>query len=112
MTDPIRAARTTRRPKPPTMAERGLSVLDACGDNIGPANEQELPAPSPLWQAMEGAFLEGRTPGHCDRLGYAAEIRAVRDWLHQHSNLQMKVATFNQIYDLLTAEAERAQRGT
>ncbi len=34
--------RAARRPKPPTQAERGLSVLDACGDNIGPANEREL----------------------------------------------------------------------
>jgi hypothetical protein len=69
------------------------------------------PARPPLWQAMEGAFPEGRTLGHCDRLGYAAKIRAVRDWLHQHSNLQMKVATFHQIYDLLTTEAERAECG-
>ena len=88
---------------PHTLELRRVELLSAA-----PAG----PARPPLWQAMEGAFFEGRTPGHCARFGYAAEIRAVRDWLHQHSNLQMKVATFHQIYDLLTAEVERAERGT
>ena len=36
------AARVARGLEAQTQAERGLSVLDACGDNIGPANEQEL----------------------------------------------------------------------
>jgi hypothetical protein len=44
-----------RRPKPPTLAERGLSVLDACGDNIGPANEQELRAALLRLQEVEQA---------------------------------------------------------
>ncbi len=37
----------------------------------------------PLWKLMEAAFLEGRKPGHCDRLGYAAEMRAVAEWLER-----------------------------
>jgi hypothetical protein len=50
--DMLRAA---RRPKPQTQAERGLSVLDACGDNIGPANEQELRAALLRLQELEQA---------------------------------------------------------
>jgi hypothetical protein len=48
-------ARAARRPKPPTLAEKGLSVLDACGDNIGPANEQELRAALLRLQELEQA---------------------------------------------------------
>ena len=35
----------------------------------------------PLWWIMQEAYFESRKPGHCDRLGYAAEIRAIADWL-------------------------------
>ena len=44
MTAMVSRLRAARRPKPPTMAERGLSVLDTCGDNIHPAHEQALRA--------------------------------------------------------------------
>jgi hypothetical protein len=65
----------------------------------------------PLWRVMEAAYYEGRDPGNNERHGYAAEIRAVRDWIQLHGDLTMKISTWHQIYDLLTAEAERAERG-
>jgi hypothetical protein len=40
------------------------------------------PTPNrPLWRIMEAAYFQGRKPGYCDRLGYAAELLAIADWL-------------------------------
>lgn len=59
------------KPKPPLQNQRRV-VTEAGGmSNIT----------TPLWLIMENAFLEGRQPGFNDRYGYAAEIRAVTDWL-------------------------------
>ncbi len=55
MTAMVNRLSAARRPKPPTLAERGLSVLDACGDNIGPANEQEIRAALLRLQELEQA---------------------------------------------------------
>jgi len=65
-----------------------------------------MPDDAPLWLAMESAFLAGRSPGHCDRLGYASEIEALRDWLfirtcHTTHSLEVR--------DLLTEQARIAR---
>jgi hypothetical protein len=89
----------------------------------GPADPDYPPlwAPPPLWQAMEDAFLDGRTPGNSDRLGYAAVIRAVRDRLLPEESIEDAPGRFvngrcfedrQRLRALLTAEAERAERGT
>jgi hypothetical protein len=63
----------------------------------------------PLWWIMQGAYFEGRKPGHCDHLGYAAELRAiaavisVRD---RDGNL-----TALDIESWLIEEAQRAEAG-
>jgi hypothetical protein len=76
----------------------------------------------PLWRVMEGAFLEGRNPGFSDRHGYAAEIRAVANWLVPeevkpndefcippvHSMLWQRRQALRH---RLLAEADRAERG-
>ena len=62
----------------------------------------------PLWRVMEVAE---ETCSADFTNSKARMILATRDWFHQHSDLSMKVATFHQVYDLLTAEAERAERG-
>jgi len=65
----------------------------------------------PLWQLMEAAFLEGRKLGHCDRLGYAAELRAIAKWLKDNdSNFQMG-GDAAVTADLLLEEADFAERG-
>ena len=78
----------------------------------------------PLWLAMEEAFLAGRQPGHCDRLGYAAEIEAIRDRIVPEEPVEIPVSHLvrdlvdrallrerQSIRALLTAEAEKAWRG-
>ena len=35
----------------------------------------------PLWKVLEAAYFKGRSPGFAEGPGYAAEIRALRDWL-------------------------------
>lgn len=67
----------------------------------------------PLWERMQAAFLEGRKPGHCDRLGYAAEIRAVADWLAEWRRPYTDYDTgaeywFDLLEAVLRAEAFRA----
>jgi hypothetical protein len=62
----------------------------------------------PLWEEMQAAYFKGRNPGLNDRHGYAAEIRALRDWLVPEGLL---TADETDIRDMLTAEADRAERG-
>ena len=80
----------------------------------------------PLWEVMQGAYFEGRNPGLSERHGYAAEIRALRDWLVPEEpppHRGMRPGGTNLTYQetlsverqrlraLLTAEADRAERG-
>jgi hypothetical protein len=69
------------------------------------------PDPPPLWRVMHDAFLSSTLSGEEGHQGFAQEIRAVRDWIQCHSDLTMKPSTWHQIYDLLTAEADRAEQG-
>lgn len=64
----------------------------------------------PLWWAMQGAYFEGRNPGFSDRHGYAAEIRALRDWLVPEEQPPLGPAgkAHMTLRALLTAEADRA----
>jgi hypothetical protein len=74
----------------------------------------------PLWRLIESAFLAGRNPGFSDRHGYAAEIRAVADWLvppeleqleAQNWAVRVKWRTGLALRQRLLAEADRAERG-
>lgn len=72
----------------------------------------------PLWEVMQGAYFEGRNPGFSDRHGYAAEIRALRDWLVPEESMPSdELSSWDRLWErqrlraLLTAEAERAERG-
>lgn len=79
----------------------------------------------PLWMTMQLAFFEGRNPGLNDRYGYAAEIRALRDWLvpeeieptgmrpcgDTYSAQSIKRGERQRLRALLTTEADRAERG-
>jgi len=69
-----------------------------------------------LWRAMEAAFLAGRTPGFNDRFGYAAEIRALADWLVPEEPMGdvLQVSTImrderQRLRQVLLAEAKRAE---
>ncbi len=64
----------------------------------------------PLWKVMESAFIEGRNPGYCDRRGYAAEIRAIAEWLWKQGTLD-EVAARADVIKMLFAEADRAEAG-
>lgn len=73
---------------------------------------------SPLWMTMQLAFFEGRNPGLNDRYGYAAEIRALRDWLVPEESIEDAPGRFvngcclgerQHLRALLTAEADRAE---
>jgi hypothetical protein len=73
---------------------------------------EESSVDQPLWKLMEATFLEGRKPGHCDRLGYATEIEAVRDWLVPETSRGRWIDAWRvELFHRLTAEAERARRG-
>lgn len=75
----------------------------------------------PLWEVMQGAYFEGRNPGFSERHGYAAEIRAMRDWLvPEHCDLPVPARPHEpgdvirseqsqRLRALLTAEADRAE---
>jgi len=72
----------------------------------------------PLWQLMEAAFLAGRKPGNCDRLGYAAELRVIADWLVPEEAWlgtdETCYAHFSErrrMRQRLLAEADRAEQG-
>jgi hypothetical protein len=79
------------------------------------------PDRQPLWRAMEAAYYQGRDPGHNERHGYAAEIRAVGVWLLPEEPEPEPGDRFEQrhiiwrhnqrLRALLTAEADRAERG-
>jgi hypothetical protein len=67
---------------------------------------------------MQGAYFEGRNPGLNDRHGYAAEIRALRDWLVPEEEpptaddrLARDWTVRMRLRDLLTEQAEIAERG-
>lgn len=59
----------------------------------------------PLWNLMQAVYFNGRNPGFSEAHGYAAEILAVRDWL------KAKLPEGGAWHVLLTAEADRAERG-
>jgi hypothetical protein len=64
------------------------------------------PTPNrPLWEVMQAAYFEGRKPGHCDRLGYAAELRAIASEIKQAAQLRTSYETA----EWLLAEADRAE---
>jgi hypothetical protein len=70
------------------------------------------PTPNrPLWWIMQGAYFEGRKPGHCDRLGYAAELRAIADAAEKRWAYIYEKALLNEIVAWLRDEADRAEAG-
>lgn len=106
-----------RQDGPCTLELRRVEVLKVSSPEL-----PTTPDRPPLWRAMHDAhaaeagmiiYSGASEPvlGEPDRFTRAAEIRAVRDWIQQHSDLQMKVSTWQQIYDLLSAEVDRAERG-
>jgi hypothetical protein len=66
----------------------------------------------PLWREMADAYCEATDSVARDMatiaIGNAAEIRALRDWLVPEGLL---TADETDIRDLLTIEADRAERG-
>lgn len=78
----------------------------------------------PLWKVLETAYFKGRLPGFAEGPGYAAEIRALRDWLvpeepgptgmqtasHSYSARELERKERQRLRALLTAEAERAEK--
>jgi hypothetical protein len=67
----------------------------------------------PLWWVMQGAYFEGRNPGFSDRHGYAAEIRAVADWIKRHQEFEYghTLRDVREVLGWLRAEVDRAERG-
>ena len=58
------------------------------GEITGDGTGEALPdMDRPLWKAMESAYFAGRNPGHCDRLGYAADALEVRDLLTEQARI-------------------------
>jgi hypothetical protein len=66
----------------------------------------------PLWQVMHDAdiIVKKETGPIASRRGYAAELRAIAEWLYKQGSLADVVAGANMI-KLLYAEADRAEAG-
>lgn len=65
----------------------------------------------PLWRVMEDAFLCGRKPGFADRMGYAAELRAIAEWIKHFHLLEPDSPTYigaSVVVAELLNEADRA----
>lgn len=80
------------------------------GKKMAVYNEEQASC-LPLWKVMRAAYssstaANGSTDNWTERDGYAAEIRAVRDWLAS----QLPEVGAHVIRTLLTAEAERAEQ--
>ena len=75
----------------------------------------------PLWRVMHDAFLSSTLSGEEGHQGFAAEIRALRDWLVPEEPEPEPGDRYEQRHIIwrhnhrlraqLTAEAERAERG-
>lgn len=75
----------------------------------------------PLWQVMETAYHKHRDPGLSERYDYAAEIRALRDWLvpeepepepgDRYEQRHIIWRHNQRLRNQLAAEADRAERG-
>jgi hypothetical protein len=78
----------------------------------------------PLWEVMRHAYDQSSVPtaliessdpetGDCltDRYGYAAEIRALADWIEQRQlgTYAVVIPDVAEVIDWLRAEAERAE---
>jgi hypothetical protein len=80
-----------------------VEAVEVSGDGTGEA----LPdMDGPLWKAMDSAYFVDFEIGRCDRLGYAAQIEALRDWIflrtcHSYHSLEVR--------DLLTEQARIAR---
>ena len=70
------------------------------------------PDRQPLWRAMHDAFMHTLS-GEKGRLGFAREIRALRDQIEQRQveNYAVVLTDVQEVLNWLTAEAERAERG-
>jgi hypothetical protein len=81
-----------------------------------------MPAPRPLWHIMQEAYFRGRDPGHSERHGYAAELRALADvvapkedepllpFIEPDYAMGARIRG-QRIRALLLAEAKRAEKG-
>ena len=65
----------------------------------------------PLWRVMEAAFLDGRSPGFNDCYGYAAELRAVADWLSIYLAAQIRPDDLKKVTEALIWAASKAETG-
>ena len=109
----------TDTPNRPPLSPLAQAVVDA---HYG-APAMTTPNRLPLWWTMQGAYFKGRNPGLNDRHGYAAEIRALRDWLVPEmphpgesefwpdADTEREWQHNQRLRALLTAEADRAERG-
>ena len=116
--------------KPPlweVMQDAVIAAPAACGGGAA----MTTPNRPPLWEVMRAAYdcstaANGSTDDWTELDGYAAEIRALRDWLVPEEpppHRGMRPGGTNLTYqetlsverqrlrDLLTAEADRADRG-
>ena len=64
--------------------------------------------PEPAWKVLEKAFLAGRSPGHNDRFGYAAELRALADVVEWRGDHGLDIDP-GETADWLRAEAVKAE---
>ena len=66
---------------------------------------------SPLWEVMQVAYFQGRDPGCSEPHGYAAEIRALADWIEkrQIDTYAVVIPDVAEVISWLRAEAERAE---
>ena len=67
----------------------------------------------PLWLVMQSAYFKGRNPGMSEPYGYAAELRAVADWIG-NDIADLCSQTYlgaSVVATELLAEADRAEAG-
>ena len=77
------------------------------GEITGDGTGEALPdMDRPLWKAMDSAYFVDFEIGHCGRLGYAAEIEALRDWIFLRT---CHTAHALEVRDLLTEQARIAR---
>jgi hypothetical protein len=74
------------------------------------------PESKPLWEVMQGAAIEvsEETGPIASRRGYAAELRAIADWLVPGGDPDIDCIVPDHgryLHTLLLAEADRAEKG-
>jgi hypothetical protein len=66
----------------------------------------------PLWQVMQDAYFKGGKPGFSETCAYAAELRAIADWLvppDRDNDVAPFAIRFTTLRAVFLSEADKAE---